>query len=99
MDSIVFVILKKASKNIDFISSKVPHEEIIELVKYARGLSGDILLSFGCAKPPGSKRHLLEIGLIEAGIDSIAFPSEETIKFAVKNKIAHTFVEKCCAIL
>jgi len=99
VDSLVFVILKKASRNVDFTSSKVPHNDIIRLVKYARGLSGDVLLSFGCAKPPGRNRYLLEIGLIKAGIDSMAFPAEETIRFAVENKIAHTFVEKCCAIL
>ena len=71
---------------------------IIRLVEYARKLSDDVLLSLGCANPPGKNKHLLEIGLIKAGIDSIAFPGEETIRFAVKNKIAHTFVEKCCAI-
>jgi len=99
VDSLVFVVLKKASGTGDFISSKVPHDEIIRLVKYARELSPDVLLSFGCAKPPGGSRHLLEIGLIKAGIDSMAFPAEKTIRFAVENKIAHTFVEKCCAIL
>ena len=99
VDSLVFVILKKASRNVDFTSSKVPHNDIIRLVKYARGLSGDVLLSFGCAKPPGKNRHLLEIELIKAGIDSMAFPADETIRFAIENKIAHTFIEKCCAIL
>ena len=99
VDSLVFIVLKKATRAADFISSKVPHDEIIRLVKYARELSSDVLLSFGCAKPPDNNRHLLEIGLIKAGIDSIAFPAEKTIRFAVKNKIAHTFVEKCCAIL
>ncbi|MCJ7473358.1 MAG: radical SAM protein [Actinobacteria bacterium] len=99
VDSLVFIVLKKASRTADFISSKVPHDEIIGLVKYARELSPDVLLSFGCAKPPDSSRHLLEIELIKAGIDSMAFPAEETVRFAVENKIAHTFVEKCCAIL
>ena len=99
VDSIVFVILKKASKNISFPASKVPPEDIIKLVRHARDLSSDILLSFGCTKPPEKDRHLLEIGLIKAGIDAIAFPSEKTVKYAIKNKIPHTFLEKCCAIL
>ncbi len=99
VDSIVFVILKKASKNISFPVSKVPPEDIIKLVRHARGLSPYTLLSFGCAKPPGKDRHLLEIGLIKVGIDAIAFPSEKTVKYAIENKIAHTFLEKCCAIL
>jgi uncharacterized radical SAM superfamily protein len=99
VDSIVFAILKQASHNIDFPASSIPYEEIIRLVRHARKLSPDIPLSFGCAKTPGKDRHLLEIGLIEAGIDSIAFPSEGAVKYAVENKIAHTFVEKCCANL
>lgn len=99
VDSIVFVILKKVSKNISFPASKVPPEDIIKLVRHARGLSSDTLLSFGCAKPPGKDSHFLEIALINAGIDAIAFPSEKTVKYAIENKIAHTFMEKCCAIL
>jgi len=99
VDSIVFVILKKASKNISFPASKVPPEDIIKLIRHARGLSPDTLLSFGCAKPPEKDRHLLEIGLIKAGIDAIAFPSEKTVKYVIDHKIAHTFLEKCCAIL
>lgn len=99
VDSIVFVILKKVSKEISFPVSKVPHEDIIKLVAHARRRSPDTLLSFGCAKPPGKDRHLLEIELIKAGIDAIAFPSEKTVEYAIENKIAHTFLEKCCAIL
>jgi uncharacterized radical SAM superfamily protein len=98
-DSIVFAVLKKASRSIDFPASSIPHGEIIELVKHTRSLSQDIPISFGCAKVPGKDRDLLEIGLIKAGISSIAFPSEGAVKFAVENKIAHTFVEKCCANL
>ena len=98
-DSIVFAVLKKASRHIDFPASAIPHEDIIGLVKHTRRLSPDIPLSFGCAKVAGKDRHLLEIGLIEAGIDSIAFPSEGAVKYAVENKIAHTFIEKCCANL
>ena len=99
VDSLVFVVLKKVSRTVDFTSSRVPYDDIIRLVKYARGLSRNVSLSFGCAKPPGKNIHLLEIELIKAGIDSMAFPAEETIRFAIENKIAHTFVEKCCAIL
>jgi len=77
----------------------VSHEDIIKLVKHARNLSTDTLLSFGCARPSGKDNHFLEIGVIKAGIDAIAFPSEKTVKYAIKNKIAHTFLEKCCAIL
>jgi lipoyl synthase len=98
-DSIVFAVLKKASPGIDFPASAIPDEAIIRLVGHARRLSADIGLSFGCARPPARDRHLLEIGLIKAGIDSIAFPSEKTVRYAVENKIAHTFVEKCCANL
>jgi uncharacterized radical SAM superfamily protein len=99
VDSIVFAVLKKASRNMDFPVPSIHRSEIIKLVRYARDLSPEIGLSFGCARPPGKDMHLLEIGLIEAGIDSIAFPCEGTVRYAIENKIAHTFVEKCCANL
>jgi lipoyl synthase len=98
-DSIVFAVLKKASRSIDFPASSIPHGEMIRLAGHARRLSADIGLSFGCARPPAKDSHLLEIGLIKAGIDSIAFPSEKTVRYAVENKIAHAFIEKCCANL
>ena len=85
--------------NQDSQENALPDDEIIELVKHTRKLSPDIPISFGCAKVAGKDRDLLEIGLIEAGIDSIAFPSEGAVKYAVENKIAHTFIEKCCANL
>ncbi|MBM3705403.1 MAG: hypothetical protein FJW66_02650 [Actinobacteria bacterium] len=99
VDSIVFVILKKASRQFEFSVPEVPHSRIIELVKHARKLSEKVLLSFGCAKPPGKDTHILEIGLIKAGIDSIAFPAEKTVEFVMENKIAHAFVENCCVNL
>jgi len=99
VDSIVFAVLKKASRSIQFPSSSVPGDDIIRLVRHARSLGRGTFLSYGCARPPGRSAHMLETGLIKEGIDSIAFPSDSTVRFAVENKIAHTFVEKCCANL
>lgn len=98
-DSLVFIVIKKVSRKIPFDPPEIETGKFLELVNYARSLSPGIPLSFGCAKPSGAKTRELEKSLLKIGISAIAFPSEETVEYAVKNKIAHTFIEKCCAIL
>ena len=99
VDAIVFAVFKKASRSVEFAAPGVPGDEIVRLVRHARNLSRKTVLSFGCARPQGKPMQMVEIELIKVGIDSIAFPSEKAVRYAVENKIAHTFVEKCCANL
>ncbi len=98
VDSLVFAMLKKASSKVDFALPAVHDDEVAGLLQHAKHLDPGLPVSFGCARQPGPGRSMLEIELIRLGIDSIAFPAEETIRFAVNNKIAHTFTQKCCAI-
>ncbi len=98
VDSVVFAMLKKASSKVDFGLPDIRDDEVAGLVQHAKHLDPDLPISFGCARQPGPGKSMLEIELVKLGIDSIAFPAEETIRFALKNKIAHTFTQKCCAI-
>ncbi|MCL4385144.1 MAG: radical SAM protein [Cyanobacteria bacterium] len=103
--SLVFVVLKKLTKEIDFIDSgnvplkkkNIDEKEIVSLISYARNLLPDTPITFGCAKPLTNKRGQLEIDLLNAGIDVIAFPSSESINYVISNKIPFRFEEICCA--
>ncbi|MCL4385786.1 MAG: hypothetical protein M1326_05670 [Cyanobacteria bacterium] len=99
VDSIVFVILKKLSKEMDIAGLKFKNEELLDLIKYAKKLNPGIPITFGCAKPPGAEVEKLEIEIIKLGIDALAFPSEKSIEFALENNIKFKFVEECCAML
>jgi uncharacterized radical SAM superfamily protein len=104
-DCLVFVIMKKLSKDINFPaaangsagSSELDLESIASLVSYSVKLMPGKPVSLGCAKPATKQRGLIEIGLIEKGIDIIAFPAEETINHVISQKIKYRFEETCCA--
>jgi len=105
VDSLVFVVLKKLTKEInladmktDFLKSKGTYEkEIVTLISFARNLMPDVTITFGCAKPMTNKRGQLEIDLLNVGINVIAFPASESINYVISNKIPFRFEETCCA--
>jgi lipoyl synthase len=104
-DCLVFAILKKLSKEINFLKTKnafsktieIDSAEIISLISFAQKLMPGTPISLGCAKPAIKKRGQFEIDLLKNGISIIAFPEQETINYAIKEKIPYKFEETCCA--
>jgi lipoyl synthase len=104
-DCLVFVIIKKLSKEINFPEIKNTFQEdkeidtkgIISLALFAQKIMPQTPISFGCAKPAIKKRGQLEIDLLKNGINIIAFPAEETINYAITEKLHYRFEETCCA--
>jgi uncharacterized radical SAM superfamily protein len=54
-------------------------------------------LVLGCMRPKGMHRAETDILALKAGIDAIAFPSEEAIKYAEQNGYTPSFSSYCCA--
>ena len=54
-------------------------------------------LVLGCMRPKGSHRVETDVLAIKAGVDAIAFPSEEAIKFAENQGYSISFSSFCCA--
>ena len=54
-------------------------------------------LVLGCMRPKGSHRIETDALAIKAGVDAIAFPSEEAIKFAENQGYSISFSSFCCA--
>jgi len=104
-DCLVFAIVKKLSKEINFPAIKdTPGKnsdpdpaEILSLISFAQKLMPQTPISLGCAKPAIKKRGQLEIDLLKNGINIIAFPSQETINYAIAEKLPYRFEETCCA--
>jgi len=54
-------------------------------------------LVLGCMRPKGKHRLETDILAIKAGVDAIAFPSEEAVKFAEKYGYRTVFSPFCCS--
>jgi uncharacterized radical SAM superfamily protein len=54
-------------------------------------------LVLGCMRPKGEYRIYTETLALRAGVDAIAFPSEETIRFAQNQGMDSTFSSVCCS--
>ncbi|OLN32482.1 radical SAM protein [Desulfosporosinus metallidurans] len=69
--------------------------EIIRITAQTRLLNPSLKISFGCARPYTQKAWL-ERGLIAAGINTLAFPLDETIDFALAHGLKSVMSEMCC---
>ncbi|MBU4450735.1 MAG: hypothetical protein KKE35_05525, partial [Actinobacteria bacterium] len=98
VNSVVFAIAKRITKHQEFKDLKIRAQDIVSLYEYARELMPDIPVTIGCARPSGEESEKMEIELLSRGINTIAFPSEKTVDFAIKNGIEFAFTEQCCAI-
>jgi uncharacterized radical SAM superfamily protein len=54
-------------------------------------------LVLGCVRPKGRQRAETDILALKAGVDGIAFPSEEAVEYAEAQGYALSFSSYCCA--
>ena len=71
--------------------------DIVRVITAARLEFPETPLVLGCMRPKGKHRVKTDILAIEAGVDAIAFPAEEAIKFAEKQGCNIAFSSFCCA--
>jgi uncharacterized radical SAM superfamily protein len=71
--------------------------DIAKVAAAARQMFPETPLVLGCMRPKGKSRGETDVLALKAGVDAIAFPSEEAIEYA-KNKCYRTvFSSYCCA--
>jgi uncharacterized radical SAM superfamily protein len=54
-------------------------------------------LALGCVRPKGKHRAETDVLALKAGVDAIAFPSEEAVKYAEAQGYTFSFSSCCCA--
>lgn len=69
--------------------------EIVRITAQTRLLNPGLKISFGCARPY-TEKVWLERGLIAAGINTLAFPLDESIDFAIARGLKPVMREMCC---
>jgi uncharacterized radical SAM superfamily protein len=71
--------------------------EIAKVAAAARLMFPRIPLVLGCVRPKGKHRTEIEILALKAGVNAIAFPSEEAIEYAEAHGYEFSFSSCCCA--
>jgi uncharacterized radical SAM superfamily protein len=74
-----------------------PPAEIAKVTAMARLMFPRTPLVLGCLRPKGKHRAETDILALKAGVDAIAFPSEEAIKYAEEQGYELSFSSHCCA--
>jgi uncharacterized radical SAM superfamily protein len=71
--------------------------DIARVAASARLMFPQTPLVLGCMRPKGSIRAEMDILALKAGVDAIAFPSEEAINYAHEQGFKVSFSPYCCA--
>ena len=73
-----------------------PHD-IARTIAAARAIFPQTPIVLGCMRPKGRHRSETDVLALKAGVDGIAFPSQEAIRFVRKAGFLVTFLPVCCA--
>ena len=74
-------------------------QEIARVVLAARLSMPSTPLLLGCARPRGTHKVETDILAIKAGVNGIAYPSEEVCNFARDLGLGFGFQQQCCSLL
>jgi hypothetical protein len=72
-------------------------EDIAKVTSIARLMFPETPLILGCMRPKGTARSETDVLALKAGVDAVAFPSEEAIKYAECKGWKTSFSSYCCA--
>lgn len=71
--------------------------EIAKVIATARLMFPQTPIALGCMRPKGKHRIQTDILALKAGVNAIAFPTEEAIAFARKRRDEINFSSLCCS--
>jgi uncharacterized radical SAM superfamily protein len=71
--------------------------DIARVTAAARSMFPRTPIVLGCVRPKGKHRTETDILALKAGVDAIAFPSEDAVKYAETQSYTFSFSSYCCA--
>jgi uncharacterized radical SAM superfamily protein len=71
--------------------------DIARVTAAARLMFPETPLALGCMRPKGRHRAETDVLCLKAGVDAIAFPSEEAMEYAEKQGYVLSFSSCCCS--
>jgi len=73
--------------------------DVARVVLASRLMMPKVPLLLGCARPRGRHKVRTDILAIKAGVNGVAYPSEEACEFVEKLGLSTKFHEKCCSLI
>lgn len=73
--------------------------DITRVILFARFLMPKTPIMLGCARPRGALRSAVDVLALQAGINGIAYPSEEAYKFARRLGLNVVVHDDCCSLI
>jgi uncharacterized radical SAM superfamily protein len=80
--------------------AKIPPPKPVDIAKVtaiARLMFPRTPLILGCMRPKGTARATTDVLALKAGVDAVAFPSEDAIEYVQKEHFPFSFSSFCCA--
>jgi uncharacterized radical SAM superfamily protein len=74
-------------------------EEISRVILALRLTLPNTPILLGCARPKGEHKSITDVLSIKAGINGMAYPSQESYDYAVKNRLAIRYSDECCSLI
>jgi lipoyl synthase len=71
--------------------------DIAKVAAAARQMFPETPLVLGCMRPKGRNRGETDVLALKAGVDAVAFPSEEAVEYAKSKGYKTAFSSYCCA--
>jgi uncharacterized radical SAM superfamily protein len=71
--------------------------DIARVAAVARVMFPDVPVALGCMRPRGQYRAETDVLCLKAGVNAVAFPSEEAIAYAEKQGYTLSFSSYCCS--
>ena len=75
-----------------------PLMEVIKVLRYAADTCKNSKIMLGCARPHSYSTEL-EKAAIDLGFNAIAYPREETVRYAQELGLEAVFFEECCCLV
>lgn len=75
-----------------------PVERIAVFFQRARAALPGTKIILGCAAPGGAYKVAIDRAAIDAGLDGIAFPAEQTHAYALERGLHPVYREHCCSV-
>lgn len=74
-----------------------PPEDVLSILVKARIMMPTVPLALGCMRPKGNNRIKIDTLAVRAGVNAIAFPTEEAINLATLMNLDVSFSSMCCS--
>jgi uncharacterized radical SAM superfamily protein len=73
--------------------------DIVRVLAEARLLMPQTPIALGCMRPKGKHRVYVETLAIDAGVNAVAFPEEDAVRYANAIGLETSFSSECCAMM